>query len=84
MESQDIINVLIAGVGALFGYVLNGVRQSVNALHQADTDLTNRVQQIEVLVAGNYVTRDEYQRSMERLYAKLESIDSKLSGKADK
>lgn len=84
MELQDIVNVLIAASGALMGYVLNGVRQSVNALHQADTDLTNRLQHIEVLVAGNYVTREEYHRSLERLFAKLDSIDAKLAEKADK
>ncbi len=84
MDPQEIINTLIGIVGFLLGYVLYGVRQSVVSLHQSDNDIINRVQQIELLVAGNYVTRTEYQQMAERLYTKLDSIDQKLSTKADK
>lgn len=84
MESQDVINGLIGVLGVLFGYILNGVRASVNALHNADTDLTRRVHSVEVLVAGDYLRRDEYHQDMQRLYTKLDSIESKMGSKADK
>ena len=44
----------------------------------------DKVQHIEVLVAGTYVKRDDMEKLGGALFAKLDKIEAKLDGKADK
>lgn len=84
MELQDLINIALGGGGAVLGYILKGIRDSVNALHVADKELTDRVQHIEVLVAGKYITREEFTAMHIRLFDKLDMIEKSIARKADK
>lgn len=81
---QTIVNWLLAGFGALIGFLLNAVWQSVKDLQKADKELADKVAAIEILVAGQYVHRSELERLSDALFAKLDKIDNKLDGKADK
>lgn len=81
---QVIINWLLAGFGALIGFLLNAVWQAVKDLQKADTTLADKVGKIEVLVAGAYVKRDEFDRALNRLFEKLDHIEMKIDKKADK
>lgn len=81
---QTIINWLLAGFGALIGFLLNAVWQAVKDLQTADKVLAEKVGSIEVLVAGAYVRKDEFMSQMNALFAKLDKIDEKLDKKADK
>jgi hypothetical protein len=81
---QSIINWLLTGFGALIGFLLNAVWQAVKDLQVADKALTEKVGQIEVLVAGNYLRRDDFEHTIEALFKKLDKIEDKLDGKADK
>lgn len=58
--------------------------QSLKELQAQDKELANKVSSIEVLVAGQYVKRDDMDRSMTALFAKLDRIEDKLDSKADK
>ena len=57
---------------------------SLNELRRADAKLTEKVQAIEVLVAGNYVTKSDLNTLTEALFKKLDRIESKVDGKMDK
>jgi hypothetical protein len=81
---QTIINWLLAGFGALIGFLLNAVWQAVKDLQNADKVLAEKVGSIEVLVAGAYVKKDEFIQSINALFAKLDKIEDKLDKKADK
>jgi len=81
---QTIINWLLAGFGGLIGFLLNAVWQAVKDLQRADTKLAEKVGQIEVLVAGNYVKRESFEDALTRIFQKLDHIENKLDGKADK
>lgn len=81
---QTIINWLLASFGALIGFLLNAVRQAVKDLQTADKVLAEKVGNIEVLVAGAYVKKDEFTQSISALFAKLDKIEDKLDKKADK
>jgi hypothetical protein len=81
---QIIINWLLAGFGTLIGFLLNAVWQAVKDLQKADTTLADKVGKIEVLVAGAYVKRDEFDRALNRLFEKLDHIEAKIDKKADK
>jgi CHASE3 domain sensor protein len=81
---QEFLDWVLAGFSAVLGFLLNAVWQAVKDLQKADNELTKRVSEIEVLVAGNYVTRQEFDRVIDKLFDKLEQIDQKLDKKADK
>lgn len=84
LEPQAIINALFAVIGGLGGWVLNNLRRAIEGLRAEDSALAAKVQAIEVLVAGDYVRRDEMDRFAERLFSKLDRIEQKVDGKADK
>lgn len=81
---QTIINWLLAGFGALIGFMLNAVWQAVKDLQYADKALASKVAEIEVLVAGAYVRKDEFTQSANALFSKLDRIEDKLDKKVDK
>ncbi len=84
MDLQIAFNIAVALVAFLGGWVLNSLRSSIEGLQKADTNLTTKVQAIEVLVAGSYVKRDDLDKLASALFTKLDKIEGKLDGKADK
>ena len=53
-------------------------------LRRADTALTEKVNKIEVVVAGEYVKREEFENVANVIFKKLDRIYEKLDTKADK
>ena len=81
---QEFFDWVLAGFSALLGFLLNAVWQAVKDLQREDQELAKRVGEIEVLVAGNYVTRQEFDRVIDKLFNKLDAIEMKLDKKVDK
>lgn len=81
---QSFINMLAGAISVLFGWILKTVWDAVKDLQTADDELIDKVNKIEVLVAGQYVKREDFRADMERLFDKLEQIDKKLDNKVDK
>lgn len=81
---QDLFDWVLTGTSALLGFLLNAVWQATKDLQKADAELAKRVGEIEVLVAGNYVTRQEFERAIDKLFEKLDRIEHCLNKKADK
>lgn len=75
---QEFYDWALTGFSAVLGFLLHAVWQAVKDLQRADAELTKRVSEIEVLVAGNYVTRQEFDRVVDKLFAKLDAIDAKI------
>ena len=50
----------------------------------AGKELASKVAEIEVLVAGAYVRKDEFIQSVNALFARLDRIEDKLDKKVDK
>lgn len=84
MDMQTSFNVAVGLIAFLGGWVLNSLRDSIKSLTASDSDLATKVQSIELLVAGSYVKRDDLDKLTAALFAKLDKIESKLDGKADK
>ena len=84
MLNQDLINAIIGIVGAGAGWWMKTMWESLRELQRADTSLVEKVSAIEVLVAGQYVRRDEVEKLFSAVFVKLDRIEEKLSGKADK
>ena len=84
MDFQDAFNVLMGFVMAVFGWFLRVSWDSLTKLQAADQNLADKVARIEVLVAGEYVKKDEFDRAIERLFDKLDHIELKIDNKAYK
>lgn len=75
---QEFYDWVLTGFSGVLGFLLHAVWQATKDLQRADQELTKRVSEIEVLVAGNYVTRQEFDRVVDKLFAKLDAIDAKI------
>ena len=84
MEPQTAFNVAICLAGFLGGWVLNSLRDSIKTLQLTDGELADKVQHIEVLVAGQYVKRDDMEKLSQAIFTKLDRIEAKLDHKVDK
>lgn len=82
--NQELFNISVGVAGALMGWWLKVIWESLRELQAQDQKLAEKVSKIEVLVAGDYVKREEFDRVMVRLFDKLDHIELKIDGKADK
>jgi len=82
--TQELFNIVVGVAGALGGWWLKVMWETLKDLQTADKELMDKVSKIEVLVAGAYVKREEFDRALNRLFEKLDHIDAKLDSKADK
>ena len=84
MDFQELFNIAMGFIMAIFGWFLRISWESMVSLQRQDRDLADKVARIEVLVAGEYVKKDEFDRAIERLFDKLDHIEMKIDQKADK
>lgn len=84
MEPQALFNLAISAAGALAGWWLKVMWDSLCDLRDQDQHLADKVSRIEVLVAGEYVKREDFDRAIERIFDKLDHISLKLDQKADR
>ena len=83
-DYQVLFNIVIGVIGAMGGWMLNTMWSSLKDLQAADTKLAEKVSAIEVLVAGQYVTREEFTTTMNALFLKLDRIQDTLNKKVDR
>lgn len=84
MDAQTVINILFAVAGGMGGWILNNLKSSIEALQKADTVLADKVQHIEVLVAGTYVKRDDLEKRDAAMFHKLDKLEEKIDKLAEK
>ena len=81
---QIIFNWVIGAFGVLGGTVLASIWNAVKDLQSMDRILAEKVAAIDVLVAGQYVKRDELTHLTKAMFDKLDRIEDKLDRKVDK
>jgi hypothetical protein len=74
MESQSLFNLSVGIAGTLGGWCLKTIWDAVKDLQREDKELAEKVASIEVLVAGKYITRDEFTAVVNMLFTKLDNI----------
>ena len=84
MEPQTLINYLVLFSGATGGWILKVLWDSIHELKTADIALAEKVGSIEIMVAGSYITRSEFQQTITAMFTKLDRIEDKVSLKADR
>lgn len=81
---QQVFNVVLSIAGALGGWWMKAMWYALKELQKADDRLATQVSDLKVLVAGDYVRREMFDRLSDAIFAKLDRIENKLDGKADK
>ena len=77
MMDQSLINAVITLAAGAYAFIMKSLWDSVKSLD-------SQVGKLEVSVAGEYLKREEWKSDMQRLFDKLDAIEDKLDGKADK
>ena len=83
-DHQILFNIVVGMLGVIGGWWINAMWASIKELQAMDRDLAEKVGSIEVLVAGQYVTREEYTNTLNAIFVKLDRIQETINSKADK
>jgi undecaprenyl pyrophosphate synthase len=75
---QSFLNWLFGIANLALGAFLKWIYDAHKELRDADEKLTEKVNKIEVQVAGKYITRDEFERAIQRIFDKLDHIEMKI------
>ena len=81
---QNLLNWAFGIVNLILGGFLKAMWDSYKDLKKADSALAEKVNSIEVLVAGEYVKREDFERVANQIFTKLDKISDKIDRKADK
>lgn len=84
MFDQTMFNIVLSISGFLGGWVLKVIWDAVKDLQVADKVLVEKVATIEILIAGNYMSKADFDKIVIAIFAKLDKIEDKLDRKADK
>lgn len=86
--NQDLFNIALGVAGLLGGWWMRVMWESIKELQNADKVLVDKLSSVEVLVAGTYVKRPEFEAAITALsaaiFSKLDRIEDKIDKKADK
>lgn len=89
--TQLIVNCLILGLTGAMGFIIKvhweGIQdlQKVDLeLRKADAELAFGMSELRIVVAGKCVTRDELDKVVNALFTKLDRMENKLDGKAER
>ena len=81
MSLDTIWNAMLTLAVAIISGALVLLRDSLRSLHENDEKITNKLQEIEVLVAGEYVRRDDLKADLRMIFDKLDEISAKMESK---
>lgn len=81
---QAVMNWILSAAGAILGFFLTILWQTVKDLQHADMLLAEKVSKVEILVAGQYVSKDEFLQFSMTIFKKLDRIEDSIANKADK
>jgi hypothetical protein len=84
MMDQSLFNWVFGVLNIILGAFLKVMWDSYKDLKRTDKELADKVSGIEVLVAGQYVKREDFQGVTTQIFSKLDKILDKLEQKQDK
>lgn len=84
MIEQQLFNILVTVCGLLGGWFLKVIDDNLKEARAQNKELANKFSDMEILVAGQYVRKDDLDRHIDAIFKKLDRIESKIDLKADK
>jgi hypothetical protein len=86
-DLPDVNTLFMAAIGVLGGvgsWILNGMAGAIKELRTGNEKISGRIQEIEVVITGQYAKKDEVEKLITALFHKLDKIEDKLDTKMDK
>lgn len=84
MLDQQLFNIMFAIAGALGGWWMKAMWESLKELEKADRRMASEVADVKILVAGQYVKQESFDALSAAIFKKLDRIEDKLDHKVDK
>ena len=84
MMDQTFVNMIIAGLLSAISFILKVIWDGLRELQKADVELTGQIGRVRLMMADSYIKKEDFDRMANALFAKLDKIENKLDGKADK
>lgn len=84
IDLQTILNMVFGAVLVVSGWLIRIVYDTMKDMQKVDKELTEDLGEIKVLVAGNYVTRPEFDKKLDAMFRKLDEIHTLVHNKADR
>lgn len=88
MDYQVLFNIVLSAFGTLAMFLIMNGNKKIDRLSEENRELLLKISALQVLVAGQYVTRNEFDVKMEAMFktftGKLDSIDDKLDRRAQR
>lgn len=76
MEKIDLFNAVIGLLNLLIGFFLKLIWDAIKDLQRADAKIAAEVTAIQVLVAGDYVKREYFEKKVDAIFLKLDKIQA--------
>lgn len=83
-DMQIAFDVVVSLIGGMGGWILKTIWEAIKDLQKKDEALGVEVHQVHILVAGNYVKREELDKHLTAIFELLRRIEGKFDGKVDK
>lgn len=87
MGWQTTVEIALAALGlfsTLVGFIVKSIQAEMKEIREKYNAHRDKISDVEVLVAGVYVTRQEMKQEMTEVNKKLDSIIDKIATKADR
>jgi hypothetical protein len=84
MNDQTLINALFSICGALGGWWLKTMWASIIKLQTEQAVISARLADSAIMIANDYVKKEELDRLIDAIFKKLDRIEDKLDNKVDK
>ena len=84
MDYQVLFNLVMGVLGPFAMWQFVNLHKKIDRLTEEDRELMLKVSELEVLVAGKYVTRTEFDAKIDAFFVKLDSIDDKLDRRSNR
>ena len=75
---------IIAGLLSAISFILKVIWDGLRELQKADVELTGQIGRVRLMMSDSYIKKEDFDRMANALFAKLDKIENKLDGKADK
>ena len=81
MLTQELLNWALVAFGAVLSGLLHAIWGAVKDLQAEDKIMTEKLAAIQILVAGDYVKKAEFDKVAARIFEKLDIIEHGLGGR---
>lgn len=76
---QMAFNVALCVAGAVLSFMFKSLSNALKDLREADKNLAVKINNMEVVIAGEYLKRDEFKQFTDAVFKKLDRIEERVS-----